>query len=617
MDESIYRRLIEQRQGLKEALSYFLEGYNIILIAPTGYGKTILSRILLEEAIKNNLSAGLIHVAPFRALVREMYMEKFKGIENAGWQMHGELVSEDKSPYYLRKLVVTTLDSFVYNLYRIPVAEMRKILEGKTSGHYYPVLASIYTSTIIFDEAHFYLDDSHSCNGECESTRALIAALEYLSYLRIPLVIMTATMKSDLIYEIAELMSRNQRGVKVIYVGSVQIQELRSKLQDLVLEVKDRYFTEKESFEWKTVIIKESDAFDKASELCSSETVLLIRNTVKRAVETYEMLKNKCDKIVLLHGLLSDEDRKNALENAKKMLKEWKEGVIVATQVVEAGVEIGGRVLITDMAPVENIAQRAGRLCREAHGYNVECEDEGAYVYIVKNKTTTPYQSKRVEESTLRILEILNSGKNIDWRLLEERDNYVSYAKLVEMVGSSDRMRKRDSSVLRLYLESDADPNELIKLLNSYGLRLLDRSYLLVLAIPRNKDLIDKLRKEGLLLDNYDSFNEMFETVTVDAERLFLHEIKQIDFGHVCLEYVDHKPLLLLVYPEKAGIKLVTIVARGELKKITRAIQSTQSVTSDPTIKLLAPCNNNISASYVYLLANPDCYVKGLGLRIW
>ena len=49
----------------------------VVLIAPTGYSRTTLSLMLINVS-KNDLSAGLIHVVPYRASVREIYSEKFK-----------------------------------------------------------------------------------------------------------------------------------------------------------------------------------------------------------------------------------------------------------------------------------------------------------------------------------------------------------------------------------------------------------------------------------------------------------------------------------------------------------------------------------------------------------
>lgn len=614
-------KYVNSRPGLERTLRLFLERSNVILVAPTGYGKTLLSIKLINKAIDNNISAGLIHVAPYRALVREIYLEKFSHYPDVGWQMHGELGFdkdlESKSPYYLKKLVITTLDSFVYNLYRIPVAEMRKILAGKSSGHYYPVLASILTSTVVFDEAHFYLSDSSGDSSE--SLQALYAALDYLSHVRVPIMIETATMRSDYVYSIVNLLEGKKYKVKVVYVGSAQMNELQDKLGFKLEIIKDPDFSNEHSFNWITKLVDEKQAIQTAVEICKSEPVLFIRNTVKKAVETYQELKGKCNNTVLIHGLLSEEDRKKALEVAKDIIKHEKGGVVVATQVVEAGVEIGGSVLITDTAPIENLAQRAGRLCRETYGYAKICKESGAYVYIVKVDNAVPYPKEAVQSTMELVNVVLKNEEKIDWRLLESRRGYISFAKLLERVNIASNKISTALYLYEDYLESDADSQQLVELMKSYNLRLLDRSYMITVVIPKNNIILEKLRKEGMNLDHVKDFTLYFEIVTVDARRLFMYDSKE-GVKNLCLECSDLYPLLLVIERERVEseqrfrFKLRIKPATGNLKKITDKLKQGHPFA---LYDLLKPKDESSIAFEVYLLAKPKCYEKGVGLKIW
>lgn len=614
-------KYVSSRLGLERTLRLFTECNNVVLVAPTGYGKTLLSLKLVDEAIDRNISAGLIHVAPYRALVREIYLEKFGCYPDAGWQMHGELGFdkdlESKSPYYLRKLVVTTLDSFVYNLYRIPVAEMRKILAGKSSGHYYPVLASILTSTVVFDEAHFYLSDSFGDGSE--SVQALHAALDYLSHVRVPIVIETATMRSDYIYNIINLLEGREYRVKVVYVGSAQVNELQNKLGSKLEIVKDPDFSNEHSLNWVTKLVDDKQAVQIAVEICKSEPVLFIRNTVKKAVETYQELKDKCSNTILIHGLLSEEDRKRALGAAKDLIKHKKGGVVVATQVVEAGVEVGGSVLITDAAPIENLAQRAGRLCRETYGYAKMCRESEVHVYIVKVDNTMPYPKEAVQTAMELVDAVLRNGEKIDWRLLESQRGYISFAKLLEYVNIANNTMSAAMSLYEDYLESDADSHQLIELIKSYNLRLLDRGYLITVAIPKNNNILEELKKKGMSLDHVKDFALYFETVTVDARRLFTYNGKESAKG-MCLEYSDLYPLLLIVERERIEseqrfrFKLKVKPAMGSLKKIADKLKQEHPFV---LYDLLKPKDEFSTALEVYLLAKPRCYEKGVGLRVW
>lgn len=96
-------------------------------------------------------------------------------------------------------------------------------------------------------------------------------------------------------------------------------------------------------------------------------TVLLIVNTVKRAIAIYEQLiKNKsCSiPISLLHSRFRTHERKswkhiffNATNNAHPK-------IIIATQVIEAGIDISADILITELAPWTSLIQRFGRCAR-------------------------------------------------------------------------------------------------------------------------------------------------------------------------------------------------------------------------------------------------------------
>ncbi|MEM4562072.1 MAG: CRISPR-associated helicase Cas3' [Desulfurococcaceae archaeon] len=609
------QELIEKRPGLKEALNAYTEGYNVVLIAPTSYGKTILSHELLRVSREKGISAGVIHVAPYRALVREIFLEKFKPYEeDSGWQMHGELVYEDKSPYYMRSLVVTTLDSFVYNLYRIPVAEMKKIIFGESRGHYYPVLASIFTSTIVFDEAHSYLNDvSESPEQVSDSVEALRAALDYLSYIGVPIVVETATMKSGLVQEVVNVLEGGGKPVKVIYVGDAQQSELKNKLGSRVhFEPDDSFFIEN-SFTWETEIVDNARALEIAKKECREEPVLFVRNTVKRAVETYEKLKETCEHAVLVHGLLSDKDKLKAVEIAKSILKERKGGVIVSTQVIEAGVEIGGSLLITDAAPLENLAQRAGRLCRKSkeYDYSTVCREKNARVVIVETDTTAPYHEEAVINALNAIREHLEKGVKIDWRLLRSRSDHVSFATLLEKVRPDHQPTNRSTSnIFEMYLKSDATPSELINLMEHYRIRLLNKGYLVSVMVPSSNLKLE----DNSAISNLEELMSKVHVVTVEAERLFSHEEKSSDRDR-CLEYYNSKPMMVVVRYYRREVRLELKPCKHDLKEIYGRIQ--RNAFNNPWRLLVPEDSRGSSVADVYLLARSSCYESGVGLKIW
>ncbi len=114
--------------------------------------------------------------------------------------------------------------------------------------------------------------------------------------------------------------------------------------------------------------------------------VCWIRNTVKDAVEAYEELAKtySADNLFLFHARFAMCDRQR-IENEvlRRFGKQSTSGdragcILIATQVVEQSLDLDFDVLITDLAPMDCIIQRAGRLHRHKRddNGNLSAEDK-------------------------------------------------------------------------------------------------------------------------------------------------------------------------------------------------------------------------------------------------
>ena len=126
-----------------------------------------------------------------------------------------------------------------------------------------------------------------------------------------------------------------------------------------------------------------------------------IRNTVKDAIETWRTLSQQHPdwSIDLFHARYALADRLD-IENrvrdrfGNKSTGENRKGqILIATQVVEQSLDLDFDVLITDLAPVDLVIQRAGRLrrhARDAKGNRIEDEDQrGTPVLIIHSPPLT------------------------------------------------------------------------------------------------------------------------------------------------------------------------------------------------------------------------------------
>lgn len=126
---------------------------------------------------------------------------------------------------------------------------------------------------------------------------------------------------------------------------------------------------------------------------------LAIVNTVERAQAVYRELNNASNdsldaKRVLVHSRFRAPDREKKQGKIASDVDTSGSGMIaVATQAVEAGVDISARTLITELAPWSSLVQRFGRCNRTG-------EDEQGDIFWVdvgeRNQDTAPYTPEEV-----------------------------------------------------------------------------------------------------------------------------------------------------------------------------------------------------------------------------
>ena len=127
---------------------------------------------------------------------------------------------------------------------------------------------------------------------------------------------------------------------------------------------------------------------------------LVIVNTVERAQKLYRALGNagviETD-VVLVHSRFRPADRRVQMER----LRAGKDDIVVATQAIEAGVDLSSAILVTELAPWSSLVQRFGR----ANRYGEWNEQGGAIVYWVDlpAELAAPYEAQDLDAARTRL----------------------------------------------------------------------------------------------------------------------------------------------------------------------------------------------------------------------
>lgn len=374
-EDFISKNNLQDRFAIRRTIEELENGYNVILKAPTGYGKTTLTKVL-ANAVDLGYFARVIHVLPLRSIVQDLY-EKLKADSEKGIIKTKSIAAQDMdfsdSPFFIQKVTVTTLDTFILNLFKLPAVEMRNVFMNY-GAHYELPRGMIYSSIVLFDEFHLL-------GEEGKPLTAGLSAIKSLSSAGVPLVVMSATIDRGL----ESLIKKYGKNFKVV--------------EDLNFHINRRLAIKK---------IREEEILDDVlKKYEEGKRVLVVFNTRMRAIDFYKSLKEKGVKAVLIHSKFNRDDRRVLVQ------KVLKERLVVSTQVIEAGIDTSFDVLITEAAPASNLIQRAGRVARKGGYGEIHVFPFSGYVYDKK-------EVEEVWESLDRGLpELKEKEYNVDNKLLQ------------------------------------------------------------------------------------------------------------------------------------------------------------------------------------------------------
>ncbi len=367
----------------------FLDGENLIIQAPTGAGKT---RAALEPGIiglsKNDILAypqRIVYSVPMRVLARGFVEEftrtaKEKAWEDI-WRPRIQTGEQPEDPLFEGRVIFATVDQMLASFLNVPYGIPNR-LDNINAG-------AFIGSYLIFDEFHLYPQEQMML-----TVLAMLKMLQGISRF----VLMSATFSPVLLQELGNMLNAkvitDEPGTAIeegIFgdVENIQTQQRTWYAEDGVLDA-------------KAVLNRINDA----------QRVLCICNTVDRAQALYANLRDQPDlDCRLLHSRFYSEHRRDIEQFVLNRFEHPgdKPTILIATQVVEVGLDISSDVLLTECAPAASLIQRAGRCARRKNEvgtvyvfqppYN---EEKGEFNYA-------PYLDEGQEDICYKTWEILHS----------------------------------------------------------------------------------------------------------------------------------------------------------------------------------------------------------------
>lgn len=346
-----------------------MEGRSVILQAPTGAGKT---RAALAPFLQNLAQQGdaLPHTCryavPMRVLANQFYREHQETAEQIDAHAPTRLVETyrrigreavavqtgelPQDTQFESALTFCTIDQLLASFLAIPY--------GLGPNRANLNIGAIAGSYLVLDEFHLYplLRDGKSTFGARTTAIEMLRLLSSLT----PFVLMTATFSTSLLERLQSLLNAE--------IVTVKDEE---ELQDIA-QGRSRTFNRSPEPMDAELILSEHERRD------GNKCTLVVCNTVLRAQQLFLNMKKAATertRVVLLHSRFSVEDRRRLSEEIERELgpKQWDNGIyrgkdiiVIATQVVEVGLDISVQVLHTENAPANSLIQRAGRCARFA-----------------------------------------------------------------------------------------------------------------------------------------------------------------------------------------------------------------------------------------------------------
>ena len=409
----------------------------LILNAGCGEGKTAAALLFGQKWLQADYIERIILTLPTKFTANNLYRDL---VSSEGYDIPKKLVgiTHGDSREFLTQLTKTEEENseqedsngnimaqiFENNFYAKPVtiSTVDHLLMSLYHGYKYADRAffNVASSLVVFDEVHYY---------EGRTLEAIAEAMRRLTQLKIPHLVMTATIPRT-VRERFDQLNRGQpyplQRAPALICGTA-----KPKAPFKIARLCETPLDEKNAVSSELLALVEQNR-DKRQ--------IIFVNQVNRAKYVYRALQEQhiCDNLICYHSSFIGKDRVKKEQIIRSLFKDpsdrtdnelafFKEHdfsnsdacVLVSTQVSELSLDISADVMYSEIAPVDSIVQRGGRLNRKGVS---PFEDQTEYTYRLylmpayeDEGTCLPYEPDILQRSWDAIGELYTFQDACEW----------------------------------------------------------------------------------------------------------------------------------------------------------------------------------------------------------